>query len=102
MCSINCIYSPVNKGFIDEISYLRSHNRFESTCKNNFNYTDIHNVDEDLRAISLHGGDCGLWWGDTMSGVFLCVMGEYSPAHGLDNVASLKNNHTLSLLRKSV
>ena len=55
-------------------------------------YTDEHNVDEDLRTISLHGGDWGLYWSGTISGVFLRIMGEYSsPTGGLENVASLKN-----------
>ena len=100
MCSFYCIYSPVNKGFVDEISYLRSHNRFESTCKKIFlNYTDYHDVDEELRTITRQGGR----WSENPES-YAGIMFRYpldTPSTASGSVAS-KNNHTLSLLRKSV
>ena len=43
-----------------------------------------------MATITLHGGDCGLYWGGTSSGVFLRIMGQYlSPTDGLENVASV-------------
>ena len=97
MCSRNCIYSPVNKGFIGEISYLRSHNRFKSTCENNFNYTDMHDVDEDEMAIVPQGGHCTY---GNQAGITFRHMSD-DPTMVYTDVAS-KNNHTLSLQRKSV
>ena len=102
MCSRNCIYSPVNKGFIGEISYLRSHNRFESTYENNFNYTDDHDVDEETRTIASQGGH---WNTNTRAGIAFRYVFDgplfFITDVAYDNVAS-KNNHTLSLQRKSV
>ena len=67
MCSRNCIYSPVNKGFIGEISYLRSHNRFESTSQKLIKYyTDHHDVDESIATTSIHGVH---WIYDTTAGI---------------------------------
>ena len=54
-------------------------------------YTDMHDVDEDLRTIMSYGGDCGLYWGDMKSGVFLHAMYDSSTST-VDNVASKKNN----------
>ena len=47
----------------------------------------MHDVDEDVRAIVDQGGESGLYWRDTMSGVFLRVMGD-SPSTSGDTVAS--------------
>ena len=52
-------------------------------------YTDTHDVDEDLRTIMSYGGDCGLYWGDMESGVFLHAMYDSSTST-VDNVASKK------------
>ena len=47
----------------------------------------MHDVDEDMRTLLEHGGDYGIWWGNTKSGVFLYVM--YDPtAHVSGTVAS--------------
>ena len=40
-----------------------------STSKVFLNYTDYHDVDEDVRTITAQGGDWGLWWGETFCGV---------------------------------
>ena len=86
MCSINCIYSPVNKGFIDEISYLRSHNRFKSTCKKLIKYyTDFQDVDEDLRTIMYQGGR---WFNGSYAGIM--HRGIDNPPTTIDFVASNK------------
>ena len=67
MCSINCIYSPVNKGFIGEISYLRSHNTFKSTSQKLIKYyTDHHDVDEDHATIPSLGEH---WRGNMYAGL---------------------------------
>ena len=95
----NCNYHPVNKGFIDEISYLRSHNRFKSKTKKLIKYyTDYHDVDEELRTGVRQGGE---WNNGNTDGIARRDM-FVDPTATEDIVASLKNNHTLSLLRKSV
>lgn len=51
-----------------------------------YSYTDWHVVDEDERAIVDQGGESGLYWRDTTSGVFLRVMDD-SPSNLSDTVA---------------
>ena len=95
MCSINCIYSPVNKGFIDEISYLRSHNRFESTSQKLIKYyTDHHDVDESIATTSIHGVH---WIYDTTAGI-ACRYMVHTPTVAGAIVASMCRHLKYSLI----
>ena len=68
-----------------------------STSEIFLNYTDIHDVDEDETSIIIQGGS---WPYESRTGAAHREMSE-TPTSVWDTVAS-KNNHTLSLLRKSV
>ena len=57
-----------------------------STSEIFLNYTDLHNVDEDLTAISLQGGS---WYHDTFAGAALRSIDNISSG-ALDVVASKK------------
>ena len=55
-----------------------------STSKNNLNYTDLHDVDEDMTGIIITGGE---WLAIEYNGAFRRNMGNY-PSSILDSVAS--------------
>lgn len=57
----------------------------------------MHYVDEDLTAVAVYGG---FWGDDLLAGITHWYISN-SPTNAGDIVAS-KNNHTLSLQRKSV
>ena len=83
----NCNYHPVNKGFIDEISYLRSHNRFKSTSQKLIKYyTDHHDVDEELRTFTRQGG---YWYYENLVGVVDRFMFDSSSYAAVD-IASVQ------------
>ena len=55
-------------------------------------YTDLHDVDEDIRTISNYGGR---WLTETNAGVAYRDI-RYDPTSAFDTVASLKNKNSLS------
>ena len=63
-----------------------------STSQNNLNYTDQHDVDEELRAIADFGED---WRHGTGSGIARRDV-YFAPTATLTAVASLKNKNSLS------
>ena len=68
-----------------------------STSEIFLNYTDIHDVDEDSGTITSQGGR---WGYGTAAGV--TTRDVYYSSVAIDDVVASKNNHTLSLQRKSV
>ena len=54
---------------------------------NNLNYTDFHDVDEDMLTLCSCGTE---WWNHTYAGVFRHAV-DAPPSHSSITVASLKN-----------
>ena len=59
---------------------------YVSTSENNLNYTDAHDVDEDMPAIIRRGGD----WGDSINAGLTQQSAYNTPSTSVPTVASKK------------